>query len=136
MTDTAATAIETTPPADAVPPQNTPPVDVLAWTAEFPDEDKAFISTKGYQTPADLAKAARSASSMIGEYGNLPKELRETLRTGGAEAARAEALRLLFSRDDFDRYYHLTQQAVKNNRLSPRAGLQRIREYLQNHYFS
>lgn len=48
----------------------------------------------------------------------------------------AEALRLLFSRDDFVRYYHLTQQAVKNNRLSPRAGLQRIREYLQNHYFS
>ena len=48
----------------------------------------------------------------------------------------AEALRLLFSRDDFDRYYHLTQQAVKNNRLSPRAGLQRISEYLQNHYFA
>lgn len=96
MTDIATTAAaETAPPADAVPPQNTPPVDVLAWTAEFPDEDKAFISTKGYQTPADLAKAARSASSLIGEYGNLPKELRDTLRTGGAEAARAEALRLL-----------------------------------------
>ena len=95
MTEPAtAAAAETAPPADAGT-QNTPPADVLAWTAEFPDEDKAFISTKGYQTPADLAKAARSASSLIGEYGNLPKELRETLRTGGAEAARAEALRLL-----------------------------------------
>lgn len=47
----------------------------------------------------------------------------------------AQALELLFARDDFDRYYRQTLQAVKNNSLSPRTGLRHISEYLQNHYF-
>jgi len=118
MTDIATTAAETAPPAAA---ETVPPADPLAWTAEFADEDKAFVSTKGYQTPADLARAARNASSLIGEYGNLPKELRETLRTGGAEAARAEALRLLDRAPPAkpDAYTNALGDAVKAEDFAP-----------------
>ncbi|POP46723.1 methylmalonyl Co-A mutase-associated GTPase MeaB [Superficieibacter electus] len=46
-----------------------------------------------------------------------------------------EALRLLFARADFERFYQQTQQAVKNHSLSPRTGLRQISEFIQNHYF-
>lgn len=49
--------------------------------------------------------------------------------------AEEEALHLLFTRTDFDRYFQQTLQAVKNNDLSPRTGLRHISEFIQHHYF-
>lgn len=45
------------------------------------------------------------------------------------------ALRLLFTRTEFDRYFLQMLQAVKNNDLSPRTGLRHINEFLQHQYF-
>ena len=49
--------------------------------------------------------------------------------------AEEEALHLLFSRTDFDRYFQQTLRSVRNNDLSPRTGLRHIREFIQHHYF-
>lgn len=49
--------------------------------------------------------------------------------------AEEEALHLLFTCTDFDRYYQQTLQSVKNNDLSPRTGLRHISEFIQHHYF-
>lgn len=49
--------------------------------------------------------------------------------------AEEEALHLLFSRTDFDRYFQQTLRSVRNNDLSPRTGLRHISEFIQHHYF-
>ncbi|MNI47106.1 putative GTPase ArgK [compost metagenome] len=49
--------------------------------------------------------------------------------------AEEEALHLLFSRTDFDRYFQQTLSSVRNNDLSPRTGLRHISEFIQHHYF-
>ncbi|RFU91233.1 MULTISPECIES: methylmalonyl Co-A mutase-associated GTPase MeaB [Citrobacter] len=49
--------------------------------------------------------------------------------------AEEEALHLLFSCTDFDRYFQQTLRSVRNNDLSPRTGLRHISEFIQHHYF-
>ena len=46
-----------------------------------------------------------------------------------------EVLNHLFANEDFDRYYHQTLLAVKNNTLSPRTGLRQLSEFIQTQYF-
>lgn len=45
-----------------------------------------------------------------------------------------EVLQQIFTQPDFDHYFHQTLQAVKDNKLSVRTGLQKIKEFLQLQY--
>lgn len=77
---------------DVTTPAATP---AAAWTEGFAPEDMQFIQAKGFQSPAELAKSARNAQSLIGEFGALPKELRDALKAAPAEDAKAIALKAL-----------------------------------------
>ncbi|ADO47110.1 methylmalonyl Co-A mutase-associated GTPase MeaB [[Enterobacter] lignolyticus] len=73
--------------------------------------------------------------AQLGASGRLQQVRQQQAVDWLQKQTEAQALELLFARDDFDRYYRQTLQAVKNNSLSPRTGLRHISEYLQNHYF-
>lgn len=73
---------------------------------------------------------------VLTESGGLEKMRQRQALEWLQKQTETEALHLLFTRTDFERYFQQTLQAVKNNHLSPRTGLRQISEFLQNHYFA
>lgn len=73
--------------------------------------------------------------STLAASGRLEQVRRQQALHWLQQQTKEQTLHMLFARPDFARYFQHTLQAVKNNDLSPRTGLWRISEFLQNHYF-
>ncbi|WP_171922989.1 methylmalonyl Co-A mutase-associated GTPase MeaB [Salmonella bongori] len=73
--------------------------------------------------------------STLATSGRLEQVRRQQALYWLQQQTKEQALQMLFARPDFARYFQRTLQDVKSNNLSPRTGLQHMREFLQNHYF-
>lgn len=65
MSEATGSAAAGTPGGEGAPGTGTGdgPAD---WLAGLPDEDRGFVATKGYRSPADLVRAYRGAERLIG----------------------------------------------------------------------
>lgn len=96
MTDPTATEPNVAPAAPAAEPAAAAPAAPAAdWLAGLDAADADFIRAKGYGSTADLAKSLRNAQSLVGEFGSLPKEVRDALKVGTGDDAKALAKKAL-----------------------------------------